>query len=854
MSRRALLVDATHLLERGFATVASDRVSPSGEPTSALYAVAAALGRALAFKQPDVAVAVVDAEPDSTGWPELLTAQLPRLAELLQAYGFPAVTAADPAGAIASYTRAVLEAGCDVVIAGSDKRFAQLVSDQVWWYDAYKDVRYTPELVRKRFEVGPDQVAEWLALVGDQDRLPGIKGIGKKGATRLLEQYGAVAAALEDLDAIGGRTGNALRADLEGVDRELGRAVLDAELPLPSPIDELEYQPPRGGRLQELFAELGFVELLATAEPADLAVEVCRTGAEIAEAIAAFDPARPIAVWPVVEDPSPVRGELAGLALAQGDRVIYAPLPGDVPPPLAALLADPERPLIGHDTKAFVVALARRGVAVSAVAGDSACASHLTEPSNWAPHDLEVIAPFVLRRALPDDDSVRGVGRRRKRWSAIDVEVVARHAGSRAVAAAECWEVLGPRVDAELLSEYLALSDTLARMEQRGIACDAGDLARAGDDFDAIAAGLESEIFELAGKSFNLGSTKQLGSVLFEDLGLEVVKRTKTGWSTATEALERIEHSHPIVSKVIRWRLVRRLRDSWVTALTAAIDGDGRVRSTFYPARSFSGRLVNANPDLGRVPGRTPEMQRIRRAFGAAPGAVLLSVDYRQLGLYVLAHLTGDPALIEPLASESDIHRLTAAAILELEPDQIDADQRQLGKLVNFATFAGQGASALALQLGVDAAEAKTFIERFDRRYARVRTFQDGQLALARERGWLETIAGRRWPIGELESPDPMIRSYAERMARRATHEGSVADVSRRGLLRADQALRAAGLAAAPLLQVHDEVLFEVPEPELGRAAEIAAAAMREAFDLTVPLRVGCKAGPSWAQLDPIEL
>jgi DNA polymerase-1 len=248
-------------------------------------------------------------------------------------------------------------------------------------------------------------------------------------------------------------------------------------------------------------------------------------------------------------------------------------------------------------------------------------------------------------------------------------------------------------------------------------------------------------------------------------------------------------------------------------------------------------------------------MAMIRRAFVAPPGHLLMSVDFSQLGLYVLANLTKDPALVEPLRQRADMHRLTASAVLEKPPEAITTEERQLGKVVNFATFAGQGASALALQLGVPAAEAKEYIARFDRHYALVRAFQDEQLRLAKERGYITTIAGRRWPIGGLESLDSHDRSYAERLARRATHEGSVADVSRRALLDADRALRAAGLAAQPVVQVVDEVLFQVPESELHDAARIASDAMRGAFaPLEVPLVVGVEAGRNWADLTGVDL
>jgi DNA polymerase-1 len=724
-------------------------------------------------------------------------------------------------------------------------------------------------MVQKRFTVPPDKSAEWLALVGDDDALPGIAGIGAKGATGLIEAHGSIEAAVAAAASITGRTGNALRAALAEIPRELARARLDRTRPLPVPLAELPYARPAAADLNARYAELGFAELLvaggaeagagAGAGAGGAAAEVADTEEAVRAALARLGAdAGPIALHALIEDPTPARGELAGLALAAGDgAAVYIPFLGvgrcaAGPEVLAAWLEDAAIGKLGHDLKTADVALRRRGIRLAGMVGDAGCASHLTQPSNWAPHDLPLVAKHVLGRALPEEDAVRGVGNQRKRWAQLSVDRAAAFACACADAAGAIWRALGPTVDAGLHAEYLALSDTLVRMELVGLAVDAGELERAKAAFAESEVELQREIEALAGRSFNLGSSKQLGDVLFAQLKLPVVSRTKTGWSTATEALERIEHAHPIVALVLRWRMLRRLRDSWITGLFEYVDGDGRVRSWFYPARSFSGRIVNSHPDLGRVPKRTPEMLRIRRAFVAPPGRVLLSVDYNQLGLHVLAHLTEDPALVEPLARGEDLHVLTASAVLERPPEAITAADRQIGKIVNFATFAGQGASALALELGITAQEARDTIARFDRRYARVRAFQDEQLRLARERGYIVTLAGRRWPIGGLESLDPEDRSYAERMGRRATHEGSVADVSRRGLLDADRALRRAGLEAQPLLQIADEVLFEVPEEELAEAARVTSAAMREAFALAAPLRVSVRAGRNWADLEPL--
>ncbi len=847
MPDRTLIASATNILARGYYAVPTDRRSEKGAPVNALFAATRGLIKAIAFKVPARAVAIVDTGAPFPGWPPMLKEQLPTLAPLMKAFGLHLIEAPDELHLVASYAQAAVDAGDDVVVVGMDKRLAQLVGDRVWWYDANKDARYTREMVFKRFGVGPEKVAEWLALVGnDDDGLPGIAGIGAKGATGLLETYGSIDGALAALDTIGGRAGNALRAAKDAIPAELARCRLSRDRPLPVPLSKLTFDRPSAATLNAMCRELGFVEFLASDAGDGVDVTVCASADDVSRALAGLAP--PVAMHAVTEDPTPVRGALVGIALSAGGRkAIYVPVAQlDA---LAAWLANASIAKLGHDAKVVDVALRKRGLRLAGVVGDTAVASHLAQPSNWAPHDLSIVAKHVAGRALPDEDAVRGVGKNRKTWSQLDVERVASYAGLLADVTHEVWQAMAPAVDMTLHAEYLELSDVLVRMELCGIGVDAQELARAEAAFEPIQADLEREIFALAGHELNLGSTKQLGEVLFAELKLPIVSHTKTGWSTATEALERIEHAHPIVPLVIRWRLLRRLTDSWIVALRANIDDDGRVHSMFHPSRSFSGRIVNSNPDLGRVPGRTPEMARIRRAFVAKPGHVLMSVDYNQLGLHVLAHLTKDPALVEPLRQRADIHLQTAAACLEKSPADITPDERQLGKVINFATFAGQGASALALQLNVSAAEAKELIARFDRKYSLVRAFQDEQSRLAHERGYIVTIAGRKWPIGGLESLDPHDRSYAERLARRATHEGSVSDVSRRGLLDADRALRRADLHAQPLVQVLDEVVFEVPEAEVADAARIAADAMRNAFVLDPPLQIGVEVGPNWADL-----
>jgi DNA polymerase I len=851
MSERTLIVSATNVLARGFLVVPTDRTSRAGEPVNGLFAVTKAVLHVLDWKLPARGVAVIDRK--GREWPALLLPQLERLASVLETLGLTVVEAADEPHVVASYTRAAIEAGDDVVIVGMDKRYAQLVTDKVWWYDANKDARYTPEIARKRFGVEPERVGDWLALVGDDDQVPGLKGLGAKGATGLLTAFPNIEAALDQRETLEGRVRKALEAALPDLPAHLERARLGTR-PLAVPLDRCAFEPPNVQALNAMFESLGFVELLISTA-ATTSIIPCQTPAELEDALKALKGTVP-GFHALLEDEDRTGVErIHGMGLSAGEGTAWTVARQSAAwPRLVAWLEDGGAPKGGHDLVSALVALRREGVEVAGIQVDSACASHLTEPSGWAPHELPGVARYVLSRSLPEDEQVRGTGAQRKAWSELKAGVAERTAGERADASAAISKLLVPKVNPGLLEEYLAVSDTLVRMELNGIAIDLAQLDRAEAAFAIIEQELQKEIEGLAGHSFNINSSAQLGSVLFEELKLPVVSHTKTGYSTSNEALERIEHAHPIVGRVLRWKLLRRLGDTWVRALRRCVHPDGRVHSRFYPARSFSGQIVSTRPDLSRVPGRTPEMAEIRRAFVAPPGRLLMSVDFNQLGLHVLAHLTQDPALVIPLRERADLHRLTASAVLEKPAEALTEEERQLGKVVNFATFAGQGASALALQLGLSPAEAKEYLERFDRRYAKVRAFQDEQLRLAKAQGYIVTLAGRRWPVGGLESLDSQLRSYAERMARRGTHEGSVADVSRRALLEADRALRKRGLSATPVVEVVDEVLFDVSEAQVHEAAEVCSSAMRQAFELEVPLVVGVEVGKTWADLAPLKL
>ncbi len=849
MAGRTIVVHTTDLFLRSFLAVPPDRRDPAGRPVNALYGVARALARVVSRKQPDRAVAIVDAGTDPDHWPPPLRAQLPDLAGLLRVHGFVVVEADDALRAVAATTEQAVAAGHEVIVVGADKRLAQLVRPGVWWYEQHKDLFSTEEIVRKRFGVPPASIPDFLGLVGERDHLPGVPGIGKKSAVELIAEHGSLAGALEALDALPTRLHKALEKAGSRAQEEVARATLAGGTPPVSP-EEGAYAVPDPEALNARYRALGFVALLHEAGHDEVEFELADP-AKLASALEGWA-GQPVAIAMVTDDPSPARGALVGVSLAGPDGPVrHVDLRAEVPQSLRAFSSDAAWPKVVHGASDLLVAAARRGIEVQGIHVDTAVASHLDDPIGRAPHDLEVVVRAVLGQALPPVEAVRGKGKSQRPFAALEAERVAEFAAPRARAVADLARRFGRPDDHHDLA--MRLAQTLARMQQRGIACRAERLDEAEVWLLDRVRRLESEVHELVGRSFNLGSAKQLSAVLFDELGLEPPVRTRTGFSTATEVLARIEHAHPVVRLVMDWRQHRRLVDAWVTALRPAIDPDGRVRARQHLARSFSGRVLCSDPDLSRVPGRTEAMRWIRRAFAAPEGSVLLSIDYAQLGLVVLAHLSGDPRLVEPIESGADLHRVTAAAIFDVAADAVTPEQRQTAKAVNFATFNGQGPSALAAQLGVGVDEAKAFVQRFDDYYAVARAYQDDQLERARTTGEVRSWSGRRWRIRGLSSLEVRDRAYAERLARRAAIEGTVADITRLGLVEVDEALRAAGLRGYPLVQIHDEVLFEVPEGELDATVKVGCRTLEGVADLAVPLRVGAKSGPDWASLSPIE-
>jgi DNA polymerase-1 len=885
---RVVLVDGSALLYRAFFALPSSLATSAGVPTNATFGFATMCRKVFAGKRPAFGAVVFDA-PGATfreerfpaykaqrpSMPAELRAQLADVDRVVHAFGLPSlrVSGYEADDVIATLTREALEAGHEVHIVSGDKDFAQLVGEHVRLVDTMRDVTYDAELVRKKWGVPPAQMRDYQALVGDKvDNVPGVPGIGAKTAVTLLDRFGTLEGVLAGTAELKGKQRENLEeyAEQARLSREL--VTLDERAPLPLTLAETRLGEPDASVVNALFRDLEFFSLLGAEAPAlgDAESAPAAVLAETPEALLAFRSAAPegCALFALYAGPTPVAVELYGVALAAGTEALFVPVGGadpdaanDAGSPLRAALAtalsDASWPKRVHDARDTYTVLAQHGLPLTGVVLDSQLASYLIDPTAHLPHELEQVARAFLQRVLPSLAAPEGAPTKRARPTLSDTDPGARavFACSRALAIEELRApleaLLTEQDQARVMRDLeLPLARVLADMQCAGVRVDAAALSALSTEFEERKAAIEAEIFELAGRPFNLASTKQLGEVLFDELKLPVQKRTKTGYSTDAEVLERLAPKHPIAEKILRQRELAKLINTYTEVLRAAIHPrTGRVHCTFQQTASASGRLITTEPDLQRTPIRSEDGKRIRAAFLPREGWVMVSADWSQIELRLLAHLSADPALMAAFRDEVDVHRRTASEIFRCTPEEVTRAQRNVGKTVNFATIYGQGATALAQGLGVTRNEAKAYIERYFEVYGGVRTWLDQSIAGAHEHGYVDTMVGRRRKIPELTSGDPATRAYGERIAANTPIQGSAADLCKLAMLGIARRVREEGLAAAMVLQIHDELLFEVEPSDLPRLLPIVRHEMEHVWPaLRVPLVVDLGHGASWEE------
>jgi DNA polymerase-1 len=895
---RLMLIDGNSLTYRAFFALPTDMATAAGQVTNAVYGFTSMLVNLIKDHHPDQVVTAFD-RPEPTfrheaiddykagraETPDILRQQMGLVRQLVETLRIPLLEVAgfEADDVLATLATRAAAAGDDVIVVTGDRDCYQLVEDPhvkvLYNKRGVSDyVLYDEAGIKERTGVTPAQYPQYAALRGDpSDNLPGVPGVGEKTAARLINTYGDLDGIFAHLDELTPK----LRANLTAGEEVVRRNA--TATPLVRDVDVLvdPAEAALGGwdnaELHRLFDFLEFRSLwdrfvdatevdraggapTPTGNGAALATLLTRT--DTAEAAATVEgwvaAGAPVAVaggWAGVEGRSPLTG-LAVVALpppADGDTVPVTWIDEGAlgrPDVLAALgrfLGPDGVEVSTHDAKALMRGLAVIGVTYSNLELDTAIAAYLVDPAG----DQYLLEQLALRYADLDLSAPDGPppGQLDLEGTAADpAEVAGRRAAAVARLVGPLSDALAARGMSKLYDEVeRPLVRVLAVMEEVGVRVDVTELKALADELAGEARRLEAEIQELAGAPFTVGSTPQLREVLFTKLGLTPQKRTKTGYSTDAQTLEKLRGEHPIIEALLRWREVEKLRSTYGESLLAEVAADGRIHATFNQTVARTGRLSSDAPNLHNIPIRSDEGRRFRRCFIPSEGCRFLVADYSQIELRVIAHLAEDPGLIDAFTTGADIHTATAARIYGVEPSEVTIAMRSKAKMVSYGLAYGMEAYGLAQRLGIPVAEADGILRAYFEGFPNVRAYMDRVVAEARDRGYTETLMGRRRLIPELQSNRYQVRAAGERQAMNAGIQGLAADIFKVALVRLDGNLTAAGLASKLVLQVHDEVIVEVPAGEEAAAEQAVVSAMAGAVELRVPLTVNVSWGDTWA-------
>ena len=860
------LVDGNSLAYRAFFALPESIGTSDGRPTNAIYGLASMLVKIIDEHHPAGVVVAWDAgtsgraetydlyKANRKSRPDLLREQWPHLMPLVEAFGYTNVKVEgyEADDVIASMVRTAREQGIEVMVVTGDRDAYQLVAEGVRVMSTSRGITdtkiYDVAGVEERYGVPPSLITDHMGLRGDTaDNIPGVPGIGEKTATQLLQQFGDLEGVLANVESISGakRKQNLVEhADDARLSKQL--ATLQYDVDTGVDLAEAMAGEPDRGALRDFMREFelrAVMERLEEALPEGQAVPGRRVETELEVRSVPGTPAE-------IGDGPVALGITAGRwAAAEGDRILSGESSHDE---LAVALAG--KPLVAHDVKSLgggrhglLAAAEREGVDLE-LAHDTMLAAYLLEPQRRTYELTELAADAGIGLAAgaesePDPDGQMSLGEEPE--AGLDPAEEARLVAALA-------EVQKPRLEqfelTGLLNEIeLPLVAVLAAMERRGLKLDGERLAEVGAGFGERIATLEAEIFELAEEEFTIGSPQQVGRILFEKLSLTRKRRGKTGFSTDARVLAQIRDEHPIVEKIENWRELTKLKNTYLDSLPDLIDPDtGRVHTTINQASTTTGRLSSTNPNLQNIPIRTELGRPVRACFVAAPGNQLLSADYSQVELRVLAHVADEPVLKEVFHAGEDVHAATAAEVFEIARDEVDVGQRSKAKMVNFGIVYGLTGFGLADRLNIPRKEGEEFVARYLERIPAVRAFRDGVIERAQEEGYVTTLMGRRRPIPELRSGNPNTRRLGERLAISTVIQGTAADIIKVAMVRAEAALEAAGMETQLVLQIHDELLFEGPAAEMERARELVVREMADAYELDPPLEVDAGVGSDW--------
>ena len=903
-----LLVDGSSYLFRAFHAM-PDLRNAAGEPTGAVYGVLNMLRRLDADYKADYRACVFDAKgktfrdewfPDYKSnrppMPEDLAAQIAPLHAAIEARGWPLlmVEGVEADDVIGTLARQASEAGMDVVISTGDKDLTQLVDERVRWVNTMSNEVLDPAGVEAKFGVPPERIVDYLALVGDTvDNVPGVDKCGPKTAVKWLTQFGTLDEIVARADEVGGKVGENLRRHLDflPLGRKLVTVATDLDLGL-GPTDLVQREEDRE-KLVELFSHLEFKSWLRevqqaadapapaeTAPAAPAAVEhpadptIHRQGYDTvldAEALAAWVlklRTAPIAAFDTeTTSLDPMAATLVGLSFAvPGGGAAYVPIhhryagaPGQLGLDAVLLALRPwlesdKYKKAGQNLKYDTHVLANHGVRLRGIADDTLLASYVLESDKS--HDMDSLAKRHLGLETIPYTALCGKGAKQIGFDEVAVEQASEYAAEDAditLRLQQCFAgqlAAEPALDALYRDIELPAMAVLFEMERNGVLIDDFLLAQHSEELGRRLVELEAEAHKLAGQPFNLNSPKQLGELLFGKLELPIVKKTATGQpSTDEEVLQKLAEDYPLPKLLLDYRSLAKLKSTYADKLPRMVNPKtGRVHTSFSQAVAVTGRLASSDPNLQNIPIRTEEGRRIRAAFIAPKGHRIVSADYSQIELRIMAHLSGDKGLLKAFAAGEDVHRATAAEVFGVTPLEVSNEQRRYAKVINFGLIYGMSSFGLARNLGIDNTAARNYIQRYFERYPGVKRYMDETREKAKAQGYVETVFGRRLVLPEINSPNGPRRAGAERAAINAPMQGTAADLIKMSMVAVQQALMDQGRASRMIMQVHDELVLEVPEAEVDWARTEVPRLMAGVAQLKVPLLAEVGVGPNWEQ------
>ncbi len=878
------LIDGSSYIYRAYHAV-RDLSTKEGFPTNAIYGFTNMLLKVLREQEPDYVAMVLDSPgpthrheifPDYKAnrppMPDDLRVQIPRIEDLSKAFNIATLRldGYEADDIIATLVDRFSEDVDDIVIVSSDKDFMQLVSQGVRMLDTMKDRWIGIDDVKERFGVDPEHVPDVLALIGDSsDNVPGLTGVGPKTAGKLISRFGDLESLFEHSDEITGKVGENLSSEADTVRLSFSLVTLDREVPLDVTLDNLSMKDPDDEALRTIFSELQFTRFLKDLSPkSSLDREGYRlvlTEHDLSELVTNLDSAGVFALDVETDSRDPIIANLVGISFSwEQGQAAYIPLAhrylgvpdqldtDKVKEALSTVLADPKKKKIGQNIKYDLQVLSRAGWPLEGIEFDTMVASYLVNPSRRS-HSLTEIAAEYFNHTMISFKDVAGSGKKQIPFYEVHLEDACEYACEDSDVTYRAADLLGAEVKNLELSDLfrdveMPLVQVLAQMELAGILLDTEHLAGLFGEVNDKLSALEGKIHREAGRDFNINSPRQLGQILFEELGLPVIKKTKTGYSTNADVLLELSEKHQLPAMVLDYRSLAKLKSTYIDSLPGLVNPEtGRIHTSFNQAATATGRLSSSDPNLQNIPVRTELGRRIREAFIAPEGSVLLCADYSQIELRVLAHLSRDERLLAAFGEDGDIHEQTAREILGAS-QKVEPELRRQAKVVNFGIIYGMSAFGLGKELGIHPKEAADIISSYFETYSGVKEYIDRTLAQAAETGYVTTLFMRRRYLPELGSSNPNIRQLAERMAVNTPIQGTAADLIKIAMLHIQDQLKKELPEAMMLLQVHDELVFEVPEDKTEQVTGIVRPAMEGVMELAVPLVVDIGIGRNWTE------